>query len=182
MNTTRIRMTNAEYMAMPDDGKRYELHDGVLVEMPSASMLHNWIIVVLLRTLSALVIDHKLGYAAADGLDYILAPGLILRPDISFMANVFPPFAQYPTKAPDLAVEVISPSNSASEMSYKVNAYLEYGSRLVWIIDPDQKIVSVYQPGADESIIVRVLKIDDTLTGGDILPTFRLPVRELFGA
>ncbi len=182
MDVTHTRMTTAEYMAMPDDGKRYELHNGVLVEMPSASMLHNWIIVVLLRTLSALVIDQKLGYASGDGLDYILEDGIILTPDVSFIANVFPPFVTHPKTAPDLAVEVLSPSNSASEISYKVNTCLGYGSRLVWIIDPQQKIVTVYQPGPQDSIIVRVLKIDDTLTGGDVLPNFRLSVRELFEA
>ena len=182
MDVTHTRMTTAEYMAMPDDGKRYELHDGVLVEMPSASMLHNWIIVVLLRTLSALVIDQKLGYLAGDGLDYILDDGVVLKPDVSYMANVFPPFVTHPKIAPDLAVEVLSSSNSASEISYKVNTYLGYGSRLVWIIDPQQKIVTVYQPGPESSIIVRVLKIDDTLTGGDVLPNFRLSVRELFEA
>jgi len=61
-----------------------------------------------------------------------------------------------------------------------VITYLRYGSRLIWIIDPAQKIVTVHEPGTEGTILSRVLTRDDTLTGGEILPDFRLLVREIF--
>lgn len=191
MDLPRIRMTNAECMAMPDDGKRYELHDGILVEKrytlpngverPSPTMLHGWIVSLLIHALMSYVYSQKLGYVFGDNLDYILDEGVIYRPDVSFVAGTrVPILPDYLHESPDLAVEVISPSNSASEMNYKTNTYLQYGSRLVWI--PDRKIVTVYRPGENGEMIVRVLGINDTLTGGDVLPDFRLLLNDLFGA
>ena len=183
MDISRIRMTNEQYMAMPDDGKRYELHDGVLIEMPSPTMMHGWIVSLLLRALMNHIYGPKLGYAFGDNLDYILNEGIIYRPDVSFVATSrVPVLPTYLHEAPDIAVEVLSPSNTASEMNYKINAYLQYGSRLVWIIDPERKIVTVHRPGQDGEVISRVLGIDDVLTGGDVLPDFRLPLNELFGS
>jgi Uma2 family endonuclease len=183
MDISRIRMTNAQYMAMPDDGKRYELHDGVLIEMPSPTMLHGWIVSMLLYALMNYVYGQKLGYVFGDNLDYILNEGIIYRPDVSFVAATrVPILPDYLHEAPDIAVEVLSPSNTASEMNYKTNAYFQYGARLVWIVDPDRKIVTVYRPGQDGEMIVRVLSSADTLTGGDVLPDFRLPLKDLFGA
>ena len=181
MDISRTRLTNADYMALTDDGKRYELHEGVLIEMPSASMLHNWIISVILNSLLRIVFDHSLGFVTGDGLDYILDHGVILKPDISFIAGVFPPFAQYPTSAPDLAVEILSPSNSASEINYKVKTYLQYGSRLVWVIDPDKQLATIYHKQTDGQSLTTHLTIEGTLIGEDVLPDFRLPMRDIFG-
>ncbi len=192
MDITRIRMTNEQYMAMPDDGKRYELHDGVLkqkfygvhegVEMPSPTVIHNWIVAVLVRLLLNYALEHKLGYVFGDNLDYLLEAGLILKPDVSFMAAArVTTFPNYFREAPDLAVEVISPSNTASEMFYKVETYLSRGGRLVWIIDPQEKIVMVYRKSDERHTLSLRLNINDVLTGGDVLPEFRLPLNDLFG-
>ena len=182
MDIPRIRMTNAEYMAMPDDGKRYELHEGVLVEMPSATVIHALIVSLLIAALHNHIRGQKLGYITPDNLDFILNESLILKPDVSFVAasRIEGGLPNYFHFAPDLAVEVLSPSNSASEISYKVNTYLRCGSRLIWIIDPAQKIVTVHEPGKAGTIVSRVLTRDDTLTGGAVLPDFRLLVREIF--
>ncbi len=192
MDITRIRMTNEQYMAMTDDGKRYELHDGILkqedygedngVEMPSAVFIHNWIVSVLQYALMQLTFKPHLGYVLGDGQDYILDRGVILKPDVSFIAGRFETFPKYPTTSPDIAVEILSPSNTASEMNYKINAYIQYGSRLVWIVDPEREIVTTYRPGQEGDIIARVLRIDDVLTGGDMLSDFRLPLHDLFGS
>lgn len=191
MDTPRIRLTVADYLAMPDDGKRYELHDGVLVEqkyvlpngteMPSAIFLHNWIISILHHTLMQIVFKQRSGYVLGDNQDYILADDIVLRPDVSFIAGQFETLPQYPTQAPDIAVEVLSPSNTASEMTYKITTYLRYGSRLVWVVDPEKRTVTVYRPAEESQILSRTLTIDDTLTGEDVLPEFRLSVREVFG-
>ena len=183
MDISRIRMTNEQYMAMPDDGKRYELHDGVLVETPSSTVLHSWIVSLLLHALMNHIYSQKLGYAFGDSLDYILNEGIIYRPDVSFVAaSRVPVLPNYLHEAPDIAVEVLSPSNTASEMNYKINTYLQYGSRLVWIIDPEKQSVVVYRKGEGSSIVSVYLTAEDTLTGGDVLPDFCLPLNELFGS
>jgi Uma2 family endonuclease len=192
MDISRIRMTNEQYMAMPDDGKRYELHDGILVEqrytlpngdeMPSAIFIHNWIVSVLQYALMQVVFKQQLGYVLGDGQDYILGKGVILKPDVSFIAGRFETPPKYPTTSPDIAVEILSPSNTASEMNYKINAYLQYGSRLVWVIDPEKQSAAVYRKGEGSSIVSIYLTAEDTLTGGDVLPDFRLPLNDLFGS
>lgn len=150
--------------------------------MPSAIFIHNWIVSVLHYALMQIVFKQQLGYVLGDGQDYILDEGVVLKPDVSFIAGHFNTPPKYPTTSPDIAVEILSPSNTASEMNYKINTYFQHGSRLVWVIDPDRKIVTVYRPGQNSDMIVRVLGIDDTLTGGDVLPDFRLPLNDLFGA
>jgi len=182
MDISRTRLTNADYISLTDDGKRYELHEGVLVEMPSPSPLHVWIVTLLVRVISNYVIERSLGFVAGDNLDYFMGQGVVLKPDVSFAAGIFPPFAKRFEFAPDLAVEILSPSNSASEMNYKVKTYLQYGSRLVWVIDPDKQLATIYHKQTDGQTLTTHLTLEGTLTGEDVLPDFRLPMRDIFGA
>ncbi len=110
-----------------------------------------------------------------------LAPGLVRIPDVSYfrreripdrrIPNV--PFAEF---APDLAVEVLSPSNTTKEMSRKLNDYFKTGVRLVWYVDAETRTVEVFT-AVDRSIILRVA---DTLDGGEVLPGFTLRLSDLF--
>lgn len=77
----------------------------------------------------------------------------------------------YPEMAPDLAVEVVSPSDTAEDLQQKVGEYLVSGTRLVWVIYPDTKSVTVFTPGGQ----ARVLGVQDTLNGEDVLPGFIVP-------
>jgi Uma2 family endonuclease len=181
MDVSHTRLSNADYISLPDDGKRYELHEGVLIEMPSPSPLHVWVVTLLVRVISNYVIERSLGFVAADNLDYFMGEGVVLKPDVSFAANIFPPFAKRFEFAPDLAVEILSPSNSASEINYKVKSYLQYGSRLVWVIDPDRQLATIYHKQADGQILTTHLTIEGILNGEDVLPDFRLPMKDLFG-
>ena len=79
---------------------------------------------------------------------------------------------------PDLAVEVVSKSNSATDVKDKIEEYFRAGVRLVWLVYPTQKLIDVYE----SPTTVRVLRREDELTGGDVLPGFRLPLTELFRA
>ena len=82
----------------------------------------------------------------------------------------------YPNLAPDLAIEVKSPSNSNPEMAAKAWMWLSYGSQQAWVADPERVTVTLYRPGADP----QTLGEDDELTGGDLLPGFTTPVWRLF--
>jgi Uma2 family endonuclease len=89
-----------------------------------------------------------------------------------------PPLGRkYWRMAPDLAVEILSPSNSASDVQEKVLEYLAAGSRLVWIVDPARRTVTVYKSARD----IRILGAGEALTGEEVLPGFRLPLAALFG-
>lgn len=81
-----------------------------------------------------------------------------------------------PTTAPLLAVEIKSDSNSDKDLRAKARRYLEHGTRMVWLVFPEKRIVEVYQPDADDQI----LTLDDALDGGVVLAGFRLALRDLF--
>src|SRR5262249_28109228 len=116
----------------------------------------------------------------ADGM-MRLAPGLIRIPDVAFLNWDRFPNRQIGTEpipdlAPDLAVEVLSPSNTEREMERKLQDYFRVGVKLVWYIDPRRRTVDVY-PAPDQTTR---LTADQILDGGVVLPGFQLPLADLF--
>ena len=116
----------------------------------------------------------------ADGMMRI-APGSIRMPDIAFVARDElpggkPPRGRSPALAPDLAVEVLSRSNTKAEIARKLREYFASGTRLAWIVDPKTQTVRVHTSPTESTR----LEADGVLDGGDVLPGFRLPLAELF--
>lgn len=113
----------------------------------------------------------------ADGT-YILSPGYAVMPDIGYIAKARLPVApEREVQGPsDMAVEVKSPTDSKRELHLKVEDYLRFGTKLVWLVLPEEQQVEVYIPDAD----VHEYGLDDTLDGGDALPGFTLVVRAIF--
>ena len=107
-------------------------------------------------------------------------PVRIRIPDISFIATAHIPEGGFRSSsirgAPDLAVEVVSPNDKARELIMKIADYLASGTQQVWIVEPNTRTVTVYQPGG----AARVYSADDTLDGGNLLPGLALPVADLF--
>jgi Uma2 family endonuclease len=138
--------------------------------------------VALTAFLKVFATQSRLGtVSGADGL-MRLAPGLVRIPDVAFISwDRFPgrqiPRKPIPALAPDLAVEVLSPSNTEEEMERKRQDYFGAGCRLVWLADPDARTVTVYT-SPDQSAVLRE---DQTLDSGAVLPGFSLPLRQLFG-
>jgi Uma2 family endonuclease len=101
-------------------------------------------------------------------------------PDIAFVRAERAPRGEarrhFPRLAPDLVVEVLSPSDRASEVVAKLELYQEAGVSLLWLVDPEKETVTVIAAGRPAA----VLKSDDTLDGGDVLPGFTIPVAEIF--
>jgi Uma2 family endonuclease len=157
-----------------------ELEDGILVEKTVGwheSLIALWIG----SRLNAFLETHDLGIVlGADGTLKIL-PGIVKIPDVSFIC-----WARFPKKdlrdepipalIPDLAVEVLSKSNTKPEMDAKLVKYFKAGVRLVWYIHPTKRTAQVYTSPTD------VIELDEAgvLDGGDVLPGFRLPLKELF--
>ena len=156
-----------------------ELVDGVLVEKTGELYLSH-LAVQLTYFLTGFVRRNCLGIVLGAGGMTRLAPGLVRIPDASFVSwNQLPgrrvPRVPIADLAPDLAVEVISPSNTAREMERKLQEYLAAGVRLVWYVLPEPQEVHVYTAERHD-----VLTMDQELSGGEVLPGFALPLRQLF--
>ncbi|NJP10443.1 MAG: Uma2 family endonuclease [Leptolyngbyaceae cyanobacterium RU_5_1] len=173
--------TDAEFMALPDDGGRYELVDGEVRTIGNSGMEHGNIGTFLGGALEFYVRPRKLGITCDSSTAFTLRSENKRSPDVSFISKERLKGVKRIPKgffqgAPDLAVEVISPSNTFAELHEKLVEYFDNGCRLVWVVNPDERSILVYrQPEPD-----KLLKIIDTLDGEDIIPGFTLPVAELF--
>ena len=174
-------LTLEEYERLPDDGYRDELVRGSLVREPLPGGIHDWVAGNLNRALDRFVEAQSLGHVAFD-TGFLLSrdPPTVRGPDVAFLAweripSEGPPKGFWETP-PDLAIEVLSPSNTAAKINDKVLEYLASGTRLVWVVDPETRCVTVYRSQKD----VQVLTMDDALDGADVLPGFRLPLSRVF--
>ncbi len=176
-------MTIEEFERLPDEEYRCDLVRGWLVREPPAGARHGAIASELARALANHVKAAGLGwvFAAETGFLLVELPGTVRAPDVSFVAKdrlpAEPPPEGYVPIAHDLAVEVVSPSNRWTEVAAKVRDYLDAGTRLVWIVDPPARTVTVHWAGA--AWIVR--GEDDALDAEDVVPGFRIQVGSLFG-
>lgn len=182
MTTTSERLLTADdLLALPRGyGKRYELIRGVLVAKMGTGRPHG---ITVTRTGSLLLIysdDNSNGevLTGEPGIHLDFDPDTVRCPDVAWFApgRIPPGTRGYPSIAPDLAVEVKSPSNSNPEMAAKARMWLSYGSQEVWVADPERVTITVYRLDAEP----RTLGEDDELTGGELLPGFSTPVWRLF--
>ena len=125
--------------------------------------------------------SHRLGRVFGAETGFIIArnPDTVRAPDVAFVRAERIP-GKLPrgffSGAPDLAVEVVSPGDRASEVLAKTQDWLEAGCRMVWVVDPETQSVTVYRSRRD----IVVLAAGDVLFGDDVLPGFTLPVAEIF--
>jgi Uma2 family endonuclease len=157
-----------------------ELVDGVLVEKPMG-YVESILAGAILSFLREFVVPRNLGHVSgADGM-MRLFPGLVRIPDVAFASwERFPggklPESAIPDLAPDLAVEVLSSTNTPDEMRRKRREYFDAGVKLVWIVDPRRRSVAVFTSADDGPELFE----PDTLSGGEVLPGFSLAVTNLF--
>ena len=162
------------------EGRLYELVDYVLVEK-AMGFRESCLAATLITILWGFVRPQNLGLVAGEGGMMRLAPGLVRIPDVAFVSWERLPGRRMPTEpvpglVPDLAVEVLSASNTTGEMERKRREYFTAGVRLVWFIDPEARTVAVFID--PEQCIV--LSEDQILEGEPALPAFTLPLHELF--
>jgi Uma2 family endonuclease len=158
-------------------GRLCELVDGILVEKP-VGFYESAIAIVIGHCLRNYLEGRPLGIVGgADGMLKIL-PGRIRIPDVSFIRWDRLPQGRdpVPAVAPDLAVEVLSESNTEREMQDKLGEYFAGGTRLAWIIDPLARTARIYHVPDQFTLIDEA----GSLTGGDVLPGFELKLKELF--
>jgi Uma2 family endonuclease len=171
------------FISQPENAeRRWEFIDGEVSEVPS-NAYSSAIGALIIAALVAFVKPRGLGTVTGEAAGYKFA-GINISPDVAYVSRQkqkTPPIdEQYNPIAPDLIVEVLSPSNKTDrklqeEMERKIRACTE-ANVLLWVVDYDPQLVTVYAPGQP----IRKQDINDTLTGGDVLPGFTLPIRDIF--
>ncbi|MEO0974511.1 MAG: Uma2 family endonuclease [Pseudomonadota bacterium] len=174
--------TLADLQRVPANGWRYELLHGQLVKEPPPGPLHGTIAATLTHLLSAHARATRAGVVLTCDSAFLLhrAPDTVRAPDVAYVrrdrferldltASAFP-------GPPDLAVEVLSPSNRPNEIHGKVADYLEAGTALVWVVDPEAQVVTTYR----QLLAPQRLATTDVLEAPDVLPGFTASVAEAF--
>jgi len=175
-------MTAEELIELPSDDYKYELVEGELIRMAPTGGEHGVLTVRLGRLLDEYIAAHDLGIVCGAETGFVLrrTPDTVRAPDVSFVAKERIPTTGVPKTywpfAPDLAVEVVSPSDRFDEVQTKVAEYLTAGTRLVWIVDPATRTVFVYRSLRN----VRALGEEDEIEGEDVVPGFRCPIKQVF--
>ena len=173
--------TDAELEALPKDGHKYELLEGDLIMSP-VHMNHGR----LCARIAAILLDHaesrRLGDVFDSSTGFRLADDLLLCPDVAFVGKArMKALAPRPDKffpgAPDLVVEVLSPSDRMTQINRKLEHYFEHGTKLAWLVNWQKEQVHIYTPDGLESLT----HLEDVLTGASVLPGFKCRLRRLFG-
>lgn len=187
MSTTTRLITADELEEMPhrdEQGNdcRLELIRGELKIMSPTKPLHGIVCARVAAALTNFVEATELGLAFGAETGFVVErdPDTVIGADAAFVSRerlaTVEDFEKFFPFAPDLAVEVLSPGNTKSEMDEKITLYFAAGSRAVWVFNPKRRAASVYSSPSE----FRVLSVQDTLEGGDVLPGFRLVLSELF--
>ena len=182
--TTEAKLlTAADLLRLDGEGVRGELIRGVLCETMPTGIEHGRIVMDLAYELNAFIKPRRLGAVVGSDSGVWLErdPDTVREPDIAFFpAEKMPLDARitgYAEVAPDLVVEVASPSDSRREMHDKAHMWLNHGVRLVWVVQPETRTVDVYRPDRE----IATLGEQDALDGLDVLPGFTCEVRAVFG-
>jgi Uma2 family endonuclease len=174
------QITTAEQL-LAADLPHSELIDGELFMMSPAGFDHGRFASRIVASLENYVAPRRLGVVTTAEAGYQLAhdPDTVRAPDVAFVrAERLPEggVKGYFQGAPDIAVEVVSPTDRAGEVAAKVRDWLGAGCAMVWVVDPENRTVTVHRSRKD----IAVLTEDDMLVGGDMLPAFSMPVANVF--
>lgn len=181
MNTLARKVwTDAALMALPRERGRYELIDGKLTRMSPAGNEHGYLGIRIASALHNFAAHQRSGLVFGPDTGFRLDNENVLSPDISYVSrewmrrsNTLP--EEFFQGTPELAIEVISPSERKSRIRLKVEKYFARGTRLVWLVYPRRKSVEVYT--APDAVVTLT---SGELDGGGVLPGFRLPLDEIF--
>lgn len=176
-------VTAAEYAALPEptDGTRLELIRGEVVAMPRPTWEHGEIAGNVASMIKQYLKQKPIGRVAVEsGVLLEQNPDTVRGPDVSFMSKERMPLGErmdkFAERTPDLCVEIVSPSNTRKGLEEKLEEYFTAGCRVAWVVDPDERSVTVYTEPHEG----KVLKGDKVLDGGNVLPGFSCKVSEFF--
>ncbi len=182
VSTATPLLTAEDLWLLPDDGMRHELVKGELRTMPPAGFEHGAVEVKITLPLAAYVLQKNLGLVVGAETGFLITqnPDTVRGPDCAFVSQERVDSLGVPKKyfpgPPDLAVEVVSPSDTVDGVEEKVEEWLSAGTRLVWVLHPRRRRVTVYRPNQKPVI----LTADDNLEGQDVVDGFSVRVGDLF--
>jgi Uma2 family endonuclease len=186
MNNTETRskrqLSLAEYYKLPDPEERLSIVRGTVVREPRAAYPHAALHTAMVSRIRDHVTANGLGIVLTEG-GFLLRedPPTVLGPDIAFIPRervpADPTSVVHPRFPPDLVVEIISVADRAARVQEKLLEYLDAGTRLVWLVCPNTRSVTAF-----DSDGVRLLREQDVLDGGGVLPGFRITVAQLLEA
>jgi Uma2 family endonuclease len=183
--STALPITDEDLLRLPRDGQKRELVDGEIRVSPAGGR-HGQVTVELLVRIHAYVRERHLGVVFDSSTGFRLAGRKVGQqdvrsPDVSFVSAGRLPSDRAPAgfieMAPDLAVEVLSPDDRRREVLEKVGEFLDAGTRLVWVLDPEQRSAAAYRSLTD----VRRLAENEALDGEDVIPGFACVLGDIFG-
>ena len=177
---TSLKYTHADLLQFPDDGKRREIIDGDLYVTPSPINYHQKILLNLTMAFGKFLEDHPLGELRFAPLDVILSQHDVLEPDLLLVSNEHRDILQdWVRGAPDLVVEILSPSTESRDRGIKLKAYARFGIREYWIVDPNAQVVEVYRLAAEGLQQAAKCVTGETIET-PLLPGFALAVASIF--
>ena len=161
-----VRQTYQDYCATPDD-ERYELLDGNLMMVPAPNMKHQKVLLTLARKLGDFTEEHRLGTVYVAPCDVVLSDTDVVQPDVLFIsrAREHTVTDDNVRGAPDLVIEILSPSTADRDLGYKYDLYGRHGVLEYWIVDPMAETIAVHRQGDGR------LEAAETLGRGDTLRT-----------
>ena len=177
---TQISVAEFDRLEQPDE-LRYELDQGELIEMTKPRYEpHNRMVRIIDRALLSYLAKNPIGEVLTSDNLFVLGPTIKRSPDLSFltterMRRIEP--GKDIEGAPDLAIEVLSPSDTAEAMRRKMKQYFAAGASVVWLVYPESREVEVWESASGPA---RVLGGDEALSGDALLPGFSLAVASLF--
>jgi Uma2 family endonuclease len=178
-----IRLTYDDFLGFPDDGRRHELVDGEHVVTPAPVRRHQRISRRLLVAIDSCLQSHPLGEVFAAPLDVILSEHDVVEPDLLFVSNERGDMLEDRVHgAPDLVVEILSPSSRRMDEVTKRHLYDRFGVLEYWVVDPEIDVVKVYRRGLGGALAraAELTREDGSVLETPLLPGLAIDLRELF--
>lgn len=181
MRAGRVVLTYRDYAALPDDGRRYEIHEGELSVTPAPNLRHQEVVGNLFATLRAHVAARSLGKVYVSPVDVILADTTIVQPDVVFIANdrLRLQSERGIEGPPTLVIEVLSTSTRERDRHTKLQLYARHGVPWYWIVDPDARVVEVYRLEAGTYVLSKRIAGDEPVSA-EPFPDLALPPASLW--
>jgi Uma2 family endonuclease len=186
MATVQTRLMTAEefyeWVNRPENrGRVFELLRGEVVEMPSPGKYHGFVCGNISRILGVYACEKETGSVCTNdsGLIVKRAPDTVRGPDVSFYVDdqtADTMDRKYAARPPVLVAEVLSPHDKPGDLLRRLDQYLQFGISLVWVVDPEGRFLTAYQPDKMQKIFDE----EDELTAEDVLPEFRCRVADFF--
>jgi Uma2 family endonuclease len=176
--TTVEKLTLEQFLALPETEPASEFACGEAFQKPMPTRKHGKLQTYLAVLLTQFLLRSPLGEAITEWRCIFGPPGeeRTFVPDIVYVVRERLTEDDYLFGPPDIAIEILSPGQHAGRFADKILFYVTHGVRMVWVIDPIERTVRVYVPGAE----TKLLTVDETLDGGDVLPGFQVELAELF--